>query len=174
MTPNDWNRMRRSRWTTVGLIVVAAVALLFFRMNQHQNVSRGWSLYSVGYVLTTDQTQELLQQASWLQLPKTLADLPYGGAVAHPEGARGIAFVELLYGRMPNAFVDVSESQTPLSVGIAGRREQIGKAAASVGSVRLRGVRRDFAIFKHGGNYYLLVTPKGSLTLRTAVTELSR
>ena len=174
MTSNDWGRMRRGRWTTVGLIVIAAVVLLFLRMNQHQNVSRAWSLYSVGYILNTHDTQELLQTASWLHLPETVAGLSYKGAVVHPEGARGIAFVELLYGRMPAAYVDVSESETPLSVGVAGRREEIGRVSVSLGTVTLRGLRRDFALFRHGGVNYLIVSPRGSHALSTAVRELSR
>ncbi len=173
MTSNDWTRMRRGRWTTVGLIVVAAVVLLVVRLNQHQTISRAWSLYSVGYVLKVSQTQELQQTAQWLRLPAHVAGLPYGGAVVHPEGARGIAFVELLYGRMPDAFVDVSESQQPLSLGSAGRQAQIGGVKAAVGTIALRGVRRDFALFRHGGLYYLVVTPKGSPTLDSAVTQLA-
>lgn len=174
MTSNDWGRMRRGRWTTVLFIVVAAAVLLLMRMHQHQNVSRAWSLYSVGYVLSTHETQELLGTASWLRLPGTVAGLPYRGAVVHPEGARGIAFVELLYGRMPKAYVDVSESQTPLSVGEAGRRSDIAGVSASVGSVTLRGLRRDFALFRRGGVTYLVVAPHGAPELRAAVAELAR
>ncbi len=174
MTSNDWTRIRRGRWTTVGLVVVAALVLLVVRLNQHHNVSRAWSLYSVGYVLPPSETQELLQTATWLRLPAQVAGLKYGGAVVHPEGARGIAFVEMLYGHMPNGFLDVSESQQPLSVGIAGRRERIGNAKASLGAVTLRGVRRDFALFQHAGNYYLVVSPQGSPSLHAAVLQLSR
>ncbi len=174
MTSHDWNSLKRGRWTTVGLIVVAAVVLILLRSNQRQNISRAWSLYSVGYVLKTSQTQELLQTAYWLRLPKSVAGLPYRGAVVHPEGARGIAFVELLYGRFPSAFVDVSESQQPLSVGDAGHAARIGQARAHVGTVRLRGVLRQFAIFRSDANYYLVVAPQGSPDFRPAVAQLGR
>ena len=174
MTSHDWNSLRRSRWTTVALIVVAAAVLLFLRSNQHQNLSRGWGLYSIGYVLTTSETPQLVQTAPWLHLPDTLAGLTYGGAVVHPEGARGIAFVELLYGSMSDRYLDVSESQTPLSVGITGHLQRFGATSARVGSVVLRGVRRQFALMRHGGVYYLVVAPAGSGDLSRAVVALAR
>ena len=174
MTSNDWTRMRRGRWTTVGLILVAAVVLLVLRLNQHQSISRAWSLYSVGYVLKSNETLELTQTASWLRLPKNVAGLAYGGAVVHPEGARGIAFVEMLYGRMPHDFVDVSESQQPLSLGTPGRKTSIGGVGVATGTATLRGVRRDFALFRHGGLYYLVVTPEASPRLQAAVEQLGR
>ena len=174
MTPHDWNSLKRSRWTTVAVILVAAVVLFFLRSNQRQTLSRGWSLYSVGYILSPKQTPELTQAAPWLRLPKALASLAYGGAVLHPEGARGVAFGELLYGSMPRRYVDVVESQTPVAVGIAGRRESFGAAVAKVGAVRLRGVRRQFALFKHAGLYYVVVAPEGSAGFQPAVSQLVR
>jgi len=168
--------MRRSRWTTVGLIVVAALVLVFVRINQHQTLSRGWSLYSIGYVLSPSetQTQELVQQAPWLNLPSSLAGLPYGGAVVHPEGTRGIGFVELLYGKMSTTYLDVAESQQPLGVGVQGHRERVAGVAVSAGDITLRGVGRQFAIFRRGGIYYLIVAPRGTPGLEAAIAQIAR
>jgi len=175
MMSNDWRSLRRNRWTTIGLVVVAAVVLLFFRFGHGQTLDRAWSLYSPGYVLKATKTadQELQNAAMFVRMPGSLADLPYAGAVVHPEGLRGVAFVELLYGRMGGSYLDVSESQTPLALGVSGHKERLGAVQANVGRIKLRGRSRSFALFRHAGLYYLVVAPPDGQVLRAGVEAIA-
>lgn len=153
----------RRRWY---LIVTVAVILLylFLRRSPTGPNLRGWDVFGVpGQFLNSQDRLSVRTAATFVKrIPTALAGLSYAGAILHPQGLSGLAFVELLYGKPTGPFVDVSESLSDLGVSAKTTGRTAGGVKFGIGHARFHGVERAFAVGRLGRAHVIVVTSYGS------------